>query len=109
LEISIGFARKDIAGITSLSFRLPTHRLEDPRRWTEQRHEMASAIAASRIFLVLLSMIVFSASLAFSTPLHALIGLFEEKWSDGSASCFLLFLGGITARRKFIGHGVKTE
>jgi hypothetical protein len=40
---------------------------------------MASAIVASRIFLVLLSMIVISASLAFSTLLHALIGLFEEK------------------------------
>ena len=59
--------------------------------------------------LALLSMIVISASPAFSILLHSLIGLFEENWSDGSASCFLLFLGGITDSRKFIGHGGKTE
>jgi hypothetical protein len=65
---------------------------------------MAGAIAASRIFLVLLSMIVISASPAISTRSRSLISSFAKNWNDGSALVLLLFLGGITDSRKFIGH-----
>jgi len=56
-----------------------------------------------------LSMIVISASHASSTRSHSPIGLFDKDWNEGSASCCLLFLAGITDSRKFIGHSGKTE
>jgi len=56
-----------------------------------------------------LSMIVISASPASSTRSHSPIGLFDKDWNEGSASCCLLFLAGITDSRKLIGHSGKTE
>ena len=106
---STRFATKDIASMTSLTFRLLTHLPDDSSDGFTSKTTRPVPPAARGIVRRFCGRSSLSASPAISICSRYLTNSFAKNWNKRIGPVLLLFLGGITDSPEFIGHGGKTD